>query len=47
LLLAIIFVYGMPFYQVMICNMFTLLLIFLVRFNFILFRNTKNFGYEK
>jgi hypothetical protein len=41
LLFSIIFIYGLGFYQIMIFNMFTLLFIFLVRFNFILYKTSK------
>jgi hypothetical protein len=47
LLLAIVLVYDLAFLQVMIFNMVTLLLIFLVRFNFILYRNTKANRHEE
>jgi hypothetical protein len=47
LVLAILLVYDMAFLSVMIYNMVTLLLIFLVRFNFILYRNTKANRYEE
>ena len=41
LLFSILFIYGLGFYQIMIFNMFTLLFIFLVRFNFILYKTSK------
>lgn len=41
LFLAFIFVYGMAFFTAMIYNMFTVLVIFIVRFNYILYKNTK------
>lgn len=47
LLLAFIFVYGSPFLNVMVYNMFTVLIIFIVRFNFILYRNAKTVSDEK
>jgi hypothetical protein len=47
LLLAIVLVYDLAFLQVMIFNMVTLLLIFLVRFNYILFRNAKDNRHEE
>ena len=37
LILAIIFVYDMPFFWVLVFNMFTLLIFFLVRFNWVLY----------
>ena len=39
LLLSFIFIYGMGFLHVMIYNMFTVLIIFIGRFNIILFKN--------
>ena len=41
LLFSILFIYGMGFYQIMVLNMFTLLFIFLVRFNFILYKSAR------
>jgi hypothetical protein len=41
LLLCVIFVYNIPFMTVMVYNMFTTLLIFIVRFNYLLFINRK------
>ena len=41
LLFSSLFIYGLGFYQIMIFNMFTLLFIFLVRFNFILYKTSK------
>jgi hypothetical protein len=39
LLLSFIFIYGMGFFHVMIYNMFTVLIIFIGRFNVILLKN--------
>lgn len=47
LLLAMIFVYGAEFFSVLVFNMFTHLLIFLVRFNYVLYKNNKATLYEK
>ncbi|MGV3502834.1 MAG: hypothetical protein ACO1O1_03955 [Adhaeribacter sp.] len=47
LLLAIVLVYDLAFLQVMMFNMVTLLLLFLIRFNFILYRNTKANRHEE
>jgi hypothetical protein len=47
LLLAFLFVYGGAFLTVMIYNMFTVLIIFIARFNFVLYRYTKRLSYEK
>ena len=41
LLFSILFIYGLGFYQIMVLNMFTLLFIFLVRFNFILYKTSR------
>jgi hypothetical protein len=47
LLLAFIFVYGFAFLDVMIYNMFTILIIFIARFNYILYQNRKGVADEK
>jgi len=47
LLLAFLFVYDFAFITVMIYNMFTVLLIFILRFNFILYKNTKSLLNDK
>jgi hypothetical protein len=47
LLLAFILVWDMSFLNVMVYNMFTILIIFIVRFNYILFKNSKTTGDEK
>lgn len=39
LLLSFVFIYGMGFFHVMIYNMFTVLIIFIGRFNIILLKN--------
>ncbi len=39
LLCAFIFIYGGVFLSVMIYNMFTVLIIFIIRFNFLLYKN--------
>lgn len=41
LLISFIFIYGMAFLSVMLYNMFTVLIIFIARFNYLLFRNSK------
>ncbi|MBB6611181.1 hypothetical protein H7F15_09045 [Pontibacter sp. Tf4] len=41
LLFSVLFIYGLAFYQVLLLNMLTLLIIFLIRFNFILYRTSK------
>lgn len=47
LLLAFLFIYGTSFFTVMVYNMFTVLIIFVVRFNYILYRSSKTTGDEK
>jgi hypothetical protein len=47
LFIAFICVYGSAFLSVMIYNMFTVLLIFIIRFNYILYRNAKSVSDEK
>lgn len=47
LLLAFAFVYGSAFLNVMIYNMFTVLIIFITRFNYILYKNSKTLSDEK
>ncbi len=47
LLLAFIFVYGIPFLNVMVYNMFTVLIIFIARFNYIMFKYAKTVPDEK
>lgn len=47
LLLAFLFVWGMSFLSVMVYNMFTVLIIFIIRFNYILYRSSKPAADEK
>ena len=47
LLLAFLFVYGTVFFTVMVYNMFTVLIIFIARFNYILYKNSKPVPDEK
>ena len=47
LLIAFLLVYGTPFLDVMVYNMFTVLIIFIVRFNYILYKNSKTVSDEK
>lgn len=42
LALAFLFIYGVAFLQVMLYNMFTVLIIYIVRFNYVLFRSNKS-----
>jgi hypothetical protein len=47
LLLAILTIYGLAFLEVMMYNMFTLLIIFMIRFNYIIYKTRKAARYEK
>ncbi|MDO9376473.1 MAG: hypothetical protein Q7T76_18760 [Ferruginibacter sp.] len=47
LLIAFIFVYETAFLSVMVYNMFTVLLLFIIRFNYLLFQSTKTASDEK
>ena len=47
LLIALLFVYDMAFFWVMIFNMFTLLLFFIVRFNYLIFKLNKTESHEE
>lgn len=42
LILATVFIYDMAYFNVMIYNMFTILLIFIIRFHFLLYRQKKS-----
>ncbi len=47
LLIAFLFVYGLAFFNVMVYNMFTILIIFIIRFNYILYKSSKSMSDEK
>lgn len=47
LIIAFIFIYEGAFFNVMIYNMFTVLLIFILRFNYIMYKNSKSVIDEK
>lgn len=47
LLIAFVLVYGTPFLDVMVYNMFTVLIIFIVRFNYLMYKNSKTATDEK
>ena len=47
LIFCFLFFYGDGFLYVMIFNMFTVIILFIVRFNIMLFRSTKQLQYEK
>jgi hypothetical protein len=47
LLIGFLFVYDLAFINVMMYNMFTVLIIFIIRFNYILYKNNKMVSDEK
>ena len=47
LLVAFLLVYGSPFLDVMVYNMFTILIIFITRFNYLMYKNSKTVTDEK
>lgn len=47
LLIAFVFVYGLAFFSVMVYNMFTILIIFIIRFNYLLWKTNTPAAYEK
>lgn len=47
LILAILFVFDMSFFNVMIYNMFTILLIFILRFHYVLYKTKNAIGNEE
>jgi hypothetical protein len=47
LIFCIFFVYGLGFYQIMVYNLFTLMLLFLVRFHLVLYKASKVPAYEE
>lgn len=47
LIIAFVFIYDIAFLSVMIYNMFTVLILFIFRFNYILYKNSKSVSYEK
>jgi hypothetical protein len=47
LLFCFVFVYGTAFLSIMVYNMFTVLIIFIGRFNYVLYRNIKAIPREK
>ena len=47
LILAIVFVFDMEFFSVLIYNMFTVLLFFMLRFHYVLYKSKKAIGYEE
>lgn len=47
LLIGVVIVYGLDFLYILLYNIFTPMIIFLVRFNFLLFKNSRLRSYEK
>lgn len=47
LILALVFVYNMSFFWVMVFNMFTTLIFFIIRYNWALYQSRKALDYEK
>jgi hypothetical protein len=47
LLACFIFIHGMAFLNVMVYNMFTILIIFIIRFHYILYRSSKEIANEE
>lgn len=47
LILSMLFIYDAGFFTVMVYNMFTVLIIFLLRFNFMLYKNNKTISHEE
>lgn len=47
LFFSIIFIFGMPFFWVMVCNMFTILIFFIIRFNWLIYKSKKIVKNEK
>ncbi len=47
LLFCILFIYGLAFFNVMIYNMFTLLFFFIVRFHWMLYKNSQICNHEE
>ncbi|MFT4093097.1 MAG: hypothetical protein QM640_05605 [Niabella sp.] len=47
LIFSFLFIYGTAFLNVMLYNMFTVLIIFIVRFNYVLYRNSKSMSNEE
>jgi hypothetical protein len=47
LLFCFLFFYGLVFLNVMIFNMFSILVFFIIRFNYILYKTSKSLSHEK
>lgn len=42
IVLAILLFYEFPFFWVLVCNMFTILIFFIIRFNWVIYKSKKN-----
>lgn len=47
LLIALILVYGLSFLWVMVFNMFTILMFFIIRFNWLIYKSKVSLGHEE
>jgi len=47
LLFAIVFVYGLSFFNILVYHMFTMLIFFILRFHYVLFKSKRNLSYEE
>jgi hypothetical protein len=47
LLLSFLFIYGIGFLNVMLYNMFTVIILFIIRIHYVLYRHTKSISDEK
>ena len=47
LIFCFLFFFFMEFYMVMVFNMFTILIFFIIRFHYILYKSKRSLGYEK
>lgn len=47
LILAMLFVFDMSFFNVMVCNMFTILIFFILRFHYVLFKSKNVIAHEE
>ena len=47
LLIAFLFIWNFDFLSVMVYNMFTILIIFIIRFNYLLYRSSKSMSDDK
>lgn len=47
LIIAFFFIYGLSFFSVKLYNMFTVLILFIIRFSFMLHKNSKTFAGDK